>query len=225
MARVRIGVLGCGAIAQVQHLPNLLELDEEFAVPIVCDVSPDQAAYVAKRFAIPQHVSTLDDLLSADIDAVLLCHADPKSDAAIAAFAAGKHVLIEKPICASLQEADAMIAAMHQAGTVGQAAYMKAYDPAFALAKREVEGLDYSFIQINHLHPSNYLHLDHFNVQYAGSQRSEIAAQRQRAYKDTLRQAFGDLFRASRAGLRHHLRSDPRPLQFAHDGGFTSRRN
>ena len=96
MARVRIGVLGCGAIAQVQHLPNLLELDEEFVVPIVCDLSPDQAAYVAKRFAIPRHVSTLDDLLSADIDAVLLCHADPKSDAAIAAFAAGKHVLDRK---------------------------------------------------------------------------------------------------------------------------------
>ena len=53
MARVCIGVLGCGAIAQVQHLPNLLELDEEFAVPIVCDLSPEQAAYVAKRFAIP----------------------------------------------------------------------------------------------------------------------------------------------------------------------------
>ena len=194
MARVRIGVLGCGAIAQVQHLPNLLELDEEFAVPIVCDLSPEQAAYVAKRFAIPRHVSNLDDLLSADIDAVLLCHADPKSDAAIAAFAAGKHVLIEKPICASLQEADAMIAAMQQAGTVGQAAYMKAYDPAFALAKREVEGLDYSFIQINHLHPSNYLHLDHFNVQYAGSQRPAIAAQRRRAYRETLREAFGDLF-------------------------------
>ena len=194
MARVRIGVLGCGAIAQVQHLPNLLALNEEFVVPIVCDLSPDQAAYVAKRFAIPRHVSTLDDLLSADIDAVLLCHTDPKSEAAIAAFAAGKHVLIEKPICASPQEADAMIAAMHKAGTVGQAAYMKAYDPAFALAKREVEGLDYSFIQINHLHPSNYLHLDHFNVQYAGSQRPEIAAQRQRAYRETLRQAFGDLF-------------------------------
>ena len=225
MARVRIGVLGCGAIAQVQHLPNLLELDEKFAVPIVCDLSPDQAAYVAKRFAIPRHVSTLDDLLSADIDAVLLCHADPKSDAAIAAFAAGKHVLIEKPICASLQEADAMIAAMQQAGTVGQAAYMKAYDPAFVLAKREVEGLDYSFIQINHLHPSNYLHLDHFNVQYAGSQRPAIAAQRQRAYRETLRQAFGDLFEARYAGLWHHLWPDPRPLQLADDGRLASRRD
>jgi len=103
MARVRIGVLGCGAIAQVQHLPNLLELDEEFAVPLVCDASPEQAAYVAKRFAVPRHVSTLGDLLSADIDAVLLCHSDPKSDAAIAAFAAGKHVLIEKPLAITLR--------------------------------------------------------------------------------------------------------------------------
>ena len=30
MSRIRIGVVGCGAIAQVQHLPNLIELDEEF---------------------------------------------------------------------------------------------------------------------------------------------------------------------------------------------------
>ena len=96
---------------------------------------------------------------------------------------------------------------------MGQAAYMKAYDPAFALAKREVEGLDYSFIQINHLHPSNYLHLDHFNVQYVGSQRPEIAAQRQCAYRGTLRQAFGDLFERAEPvcgityGLIHDLYS------------------
>ena len=91
MAPVRIGVLGCGAIAQVQHLPNLLELDEEFVVPVVCDLSPEQAAYVAGRFKIPHHVSTLEDLLTTDIDAVLLCHTDPKTEAAVAAFEAGKH--------------------------------------------------------------------------------------------------------------------------------------
>ena len=34
---VRIGVVGCGAVAQVQHLPNLLELDEEFEVVVVCE--------------------------------------------------------------------------------------------------------------------------------------------------------------------------------------------
>ena len=213
MPPLRIGVLGCGAIAQVQHLPCLLELDEEFEVPVVCDLSSDQAEYVAKRFRIPRFVSQLDDLLAADIDAVLLCHTDPKSDAAIAAFEAGKHVLIEKPICASLQQADAMVDAMRQSGKIGQAAYMKAYDPAFVLAKREVEDMDFSFIQINHLHPSNLLHLEHFNVQYAGQWRDEIAAQRHLAYNENLRQAFGDLFERAEPvcgityGLIHDLYS------------------
>ena len=213
MPPVRVGVLGCGAIAQVQHLPNLLELDEEFEVPIVCDLSPDQAEYVARRFKIPKHTSQLHDLLAADIDAVLLCHTDPKSDAAIAAFKADKHVLIEKPICASLEQADAMIDAMRQSGKVGQAAYMKAYDPAFDLAKKEVEGMDFSFIQINHLHPSNLLHLEHFNVQYAGPLRAEIAAQCRLAYNESLRQAFGDLFERAEPicgityGLIHDLYS------------------
>ena len=42
MSKVRIGVVGCGAIAQVQHVPNLLALDEQFEVPIVCDALPGQ---------------------------------------------------------------------------------------------------------------------------------------------------------------------------------------
>ncbi len=213
MSTIRIGVVGCGAIAQVQHLPNLLELHEEFEVPIVCDISDEQAEYVAGRFGIPGSTNRLEELLAADIDAVLLCHGDPKSDAAIAAFDAGKHVLIEKPICASLQEADAMVDAMQRSGKVGQAAYMKAYDPAFEMAKREVEGMEFSFIQIEHLHPSNLLHLEHFDVHYAGGGRDEIAAQRHSAYRETLRQAFGDLFEQAEPvcgityGLIHDLYS------------------
>ena len=68
MPPVRIGVVGCGAIAQVQHLPNLLELEEQFEVVIVCDLSPDQAEYAAGRFRIPRHTSKLEEVLAADID-------------------------------------------------------------------------------------------------------------------------------------------------------------
>ena len=49
MSRVKIGILGCGAVAQVQHLPNLIELDELYDVTVVCDLNPDQAKYVAER--------------------------------------------------------------------------------------------------------------------------------------------------------------------------------
>jgi predicted dehydrogenase len=193
MARVRIGVIGCGAIAQVQHIPNLLELNEEFEVPIVCDVAPGQAAYVARRFNIPRSVSDVRALLESDIDAVLLCHADPKAEIAVKAFQAGKHVLVEKPVCLSLEEVDAIVEAQERAGTIGQAAYMKAYDPAFEMAKLEIEGMDFKFIQVNHLHPSNLLHLDHFNVQHVGVLPPEVVQANRAALRQSFQRAFGPL--------------------------------
>ena len=166
MNRVRIGVIGCGAIAQVHHLPNLTALHREFEVPIVCDLSLGAAQAVANRFHVPQFVTDYTELLASDVDAVLLCHGDPKTEVALAAFEAGKHVFIEKPVCFSLQEMDAMLSAQREVGTVAQAGYMKVHDPAFQLAKREVDTMEsYRFVQINHLHPNNSLHLSQFDVQ------------------------------------------------------------
>ena len=138
MAPLRIGIIGSGAVAQVQHLPNLAALKDLFSVEMVCDLSPSQAQIVAGEFHVPHHTGDWRELLGADLDAVILCHTDPKTEIAVAAFAEGKHVFIEKPICFSLQEADKIIAAQQAAGTVGQAGYMKVYDPAYEAAQAEV---------------------------------------------------------------------------------------
>ena len=53
MAPVRLGIIGCGAIAQVQHLPNLAMLTEEFEITVVCDISAGTAKYVADWFHVP----------------------------------------------------------------------------------------------------------------------------------------------------------------------------
>jgi predicted dehydrogenase len=166
MNPIRLGIIGCGAIAQVQHLPNLAGLQEEFEVKIVCDRSPTLAKSVAKTFHVPNHVTDYRQLLASDVEAVILCHTDPKTEVAIAAFEAGKHVFIEKPMCFSLQEADAIIDAAQKSGKVGQVGYMKVYDPAFEIAKQEVDSMDnIRFVQVNHLHPSNALHLRQFRIQ------------------------------------------------------------
>lgn len=164
MVPIRMGVVGCGAIAQVHHMPNLLELQDEFEVTAVCDVSAGAAAYVAKRFHVPQHFTDYRELLAADVDAVLLCQSDPKTDVAVAAFDAGKHVFIEKPVCFSLQEMERVVAAQKRSGKVGQAGYMKVFDPAFEVARAEAEDMDVTFVQINHLHPNNNLHTAQFDI-------------------------------------------------------------
>lgn len=166
MRRVKIGVVGCGAIAQVHHLPNLMDLQNEFEVTAVCDLSPGAASYLADRYSIPARFTDYRQLLDADVEAVLLCQTDPKTGVALDAFEAGKHVFIEKPVCFSLQEADALIDAQKKAGTVAQAGYMKVYDPAFERAQRESEEMSaVRFVQINHLHPNNALHLRQFHLE------------------------------------------------------------
>ena len=149
-------------------MPNLNELQDEFEVTAVCDVSEGEAQYVANRFHVPQYFTDYRELLASDVEAVLLCQTDPKKGVAVDAFDAGKHAFVEKPVCFSLQECDEMIEARKRAGTVGQAGYMKVYDPAFERAKLEAADMDVRFVQINHLHPNNALHLQQFDVRSFG---------------------------------------------------------
>lgn len=192
MAPVRLGVIGCGAIAQIQHLPNLASLREEFSVEIVCDASAGLARAVAADFYVPRSVSDYRELLAADVEAVLLCHSDPKTEVAVAAFEAGKHVFIEKPVCYSLEEADRMIEAARAAGTVALAGYMKVYDPAFERVCREVrQARNVRFIQIHHYHTDNRHHLAHFRLR-RGDVPEPVAEANRRARAAAVRQAIGD---------------------------------
>ncbi len=193
MSRLKIGVVGCGAIAQVHHLPNLTALHEHFEVSVVCDVSPSAAAAAARRFHVPEHVTDYRRVLDSDVDAVVLCHTDPKTEAAVATLQAGKHLFIEKPVCFSLQEMDAMIAA-HTAGLVAQAAYVKVYEPGFELAQQAVGRMDdIRFVQINHLHPDNRLHLQQFDLERFDDHPPGSLEAATEARRAAFRQAIGEV--------------------------------
>jgi predicted dehydrogenase len=194
MKPIRIGVVGCGAIAQVHHMPNLHTLQDLYEVVAVCDVSAGAAAYVAQRFNVPQHFTDYRDLLAADIDAVLLCQSDPKTEVAIAVFDAGKHLFIEKPMCFSLVETDAIIAAHKKLGKVGQVGYMKVYDPAYEYAKRAVDSMkNIRFVQVNHLHPSNDLHVRQFHVERFDDLPADAIASTRAARTSARQEAIGDV--------------------------------
>ncbi len=194
MDRVKIGVIGCGAIAQVHHMPSLFELQDMFDVRVVCDISARTAQYVADRYNVPKFVTDYRELLACDIDAVLHCAGGAKTEPVVASFDAGKHLFVEKPLCSSLQEADAIIAAQKGAGTVGQVGYMKVYDPAYEYAKREVDVMhNVQFVQVNHLHPDNSLHVGQFHVERFGDAPQDLLRAQNEILDAARKEAIGEV--------------------------------
>jgi predicted dehydrogenase len=167
VSRLKIGVIGCGAIAQIQHLPHLRELDEHFEIGGLADLSPRLLEVVGDEFRVPRERQFLDyrDLVNSDIDGVIVCPSSSHAAPSIAAAEAGKHVLVEKPMCTTVREAEAMVAAADRASVMLMVAYMKRHEPAYRFAQSHVQRMrDVRFVQVNHLHPDNSLHTSEFKV-------------------------------------------------------------
>ncbi|HZS89219.1 MAG TPA: Gfo/Idh/MocA family oxidoreductase [Chloroflexota bacterium] len=190
--RLRIGVVGCGAIAQMQHLPNLIERPDIWEVTAVCDISPGLVQAVGDRFGVSGRYTDYHALLAADVDAVLLCLADPKTPAILAAARAGKHLLIEKPLCWTVAEADEIVRATHEAGVVAMVGYMKQHEPGYQYARERILAMrDIRFIQVNHLHPDNALHLRDVRIVRCGDVPEDAREELRRRQEAGLVAALG----------------------------------
>ena len=186
VARITIGVVGCGLIAQMMHLPHLSELADVYEVVSLCDVSPQTLKYVTGRYGVSRCHTDYRDLLKDDVDAVAVLSADSHGQVVIDALRAGKHVLTEKPLCYTLREADEVLAAHEQAGTTCMVAYMKRYDPAFRYAAPLMRDLPrLQAVQITVLHPSEANQAGHHDLRRFADVPAETGT-RLRADQDRL---------------------------------------
>jgi predicted dehydrogenase len=136
--RLKVGVVGAGIIAQVMHLHYMRELADCFDVVALCDIAPENAEANAAAYAIPKVFTDWREMLLEPIDMVLILTSGSHAFIAIAAADAGKHVLVEKPMCFSVAEGIQMRDAALQAGVVLMVAYPKRYDAAFERFREEV---------------------------------------------------------------------------------------
>ncbi len=165
MPRIKIGVVGCGLIGQMMHLPHLKELHELFEVVALCDVSPGTLRYVGDYYGVGRRHSDHRELLKEPVDAVLVLSADSHGRVIVDALRAGKHVLTEKPMCYTLGEADEILTAHRAAGTVCMVAYMKRYDPSYRYAQPLIRSLpNLQAIDLTVLHPSEANQIGHHDI-------------------------------------------------------------
>jgi predicted dehydrogenase len=129
---IRVGVVGGGLIAQAEHLPYLSSLQDRFSIAAIAEPSATVREALATRYGIngvyTDHRSLLD---AGGLDAVVVCSPHgTHAEIVLAALDAGLHVFVEKPMCITLADADAIVAARDRAGKVVQVGTMKRYDPA-----------------------------------------------------------------------------------------------
>lgn len=109
--KIKVVVIGCGAISQRRHLPEFAGRNDVEIIAVV-DSKKSRAAEVASQFNVPQYFTDYKAALALKPDMVSVCTPTAEhAEQSIAFLKAGAHVLVEKPMCASLVEAKAMIAA------------------------------------------------------------------------------------------------------------------
>lgn len=142
MKKLRVAIIGCGHISQWMHIPYLRELDDRYEVVAACDISPKLVQRVADYFQIPGRYTDYRKLLEeVKPDACLIATID-HYEPALASIEAGAHVLVEKPMCILLQEAEHLTARAEELGRVVQVGYHKRSDPNYQRGLELMQGVD-----------------------------------------------------------------------------------
>lgn len=142
MKNIKVGIVGCGGIANGKHMPSLSKLKDVELVAF-CDVIEERAVKAAAEYGAEGARVFTDyrDLLKiGDIDVVhVLTPNVSHAEISINAMEAGKHVMCEKPMAKTAEEARSMLAAHRRTGRMLSIGYNGRSDAAQMQARRLVE--------------------------------------------------------------------------------------
>ncbi|ROP58609.1 Gfo/Idh/MocA family protein [Curtobacterium sp. PhB115] len=136
---IRVGLIGGGGIATF-HINGYAQHPELIRVAAVADAFAATAEERGAELGVPFFTDYLEMLEQADIDAVDICLPHHlHRDAIVAAARAGKHVLCEKPLCLSPDEAADVQRAVSESGITLMCAHNQLFMPAVAKAKELID--------------------------------------------------------------------------------------
>ncbi|MFV0465533.1 MAG: Gfo/Idh/MocA family protein [Lachnospiraceae bacterium] len=133
MGKLKIGIIGCGGIANQKHFPALKVNGALNEIVAFCDIEVERAEKAALEFGAEGakvYADYRDLLADPEVEAVNICTPNVShSDIAVAAFAADKHVYCEKPMSHSYAEAQKMIDAWKASGKKFTVGYQNRFRP------------------------------------------------------------------------------------------------
>jgi len=147
--KLRVGIVGCGLVAEGQHIPCYMRLKRNVVLQGFCDKNENLAKQTALKYGLPGAYSDLAHMLSKEnLDIIDIC-TPPQTHAplAVEAIEHGCHVLMEKPMALKTSDCDRMIDASHRYGVKLCVVHNMIFNPPFPKAKKlVVEGAIGNFL-------------------------------------------------------------------------------
>jgi predicted dehydrogenase len=137
--KLKVGVIGCGTVANIGHLPAYFKspLTE---IAAISDPLESHLKHAQQKYHVPKIYANPEDLLEdPEIDAVSICSPHwAHAEQTIKAAENGKHILCEKPIGVTLEEVNKMIKAVENHHVIFQTATQKRFDLGFQFIKEKI---------------------------------------------------------------------------------------
>lgn len=136
---LNIGIIGCGKIAQVRHIPEY-DVNKNCRLVGFYDRSLSRAEEMVQKYGGVAYGSYQELLENEEIDAVSVCVPNHlHAEITIAALHSGKHVLCEKPMATTISDCEAMVMAAEKAGKKLLIGHNQRLTPAHKKAKKLIE--------------------------------------------------------------------------------------
>jgi predicted dehydrogenase len=140
MTTLKVGIIGCGRLAQSAHFVNLTSLPR---AELVAFAEPEQERRQAAARLAPNAAAfaSYEEMLDkAEVEAVIICLPNAlHAAAALDALARGKHIYLEKPLAMSLDEARAVIRAWQRAGVVAMMGFNYRFNKLYESVRGHIQ--------------------------------------------------------------------------------------
>jgi UDP-N-acetylglucosamine 3-dehydrogenase len=138
MKKLGVAVIGAGFWGR-NHARNFRELNETELLA-VCDINPERAKAVAEQFHVDAYTDSRKLLKRRDIEAVTICTWSTKlASETLKALKAGKHVLVEKPMASTVQQARKLVDLAHKKERLLMVGFLMRFIPGVQHIKEAVD--------------------------------------------------------------------------------------
>lgn len=149
ITKLRVGIIGCGRISQIMHMPHMREMEDKFEIVALSDISQKLLDKLALDYQVKNTFLEYRDMLKMDeLDAVLVATMD-HAQVVLDAARSKKHIFVEKPAAFTLTEIEEMVKECEKNSVKLMVGYMKVYEPAFEYAKEYFEKIDVKLIRVH----------------------------------------------------------------------------